>query len=102
MTFAPNTLPINLQYIDNIITRIENIDICSELQAAMSDAFAIIQQKLNSIGNASGILYILYELEQVPSDLEEALDWIDNMSKYIKLIIIPYETFITQLAELVA
>jgi len=93
---------INQEYYDNLLTQIDNVSSCAELQATasiviktMRDQLAIIQEQLAKV---NPILTLL----NAPTSPDEVIDWISGLiENVIKPLAAPALTYQSQTAFLV-
>lgn len=107
MTFTQNLQNVAVaedKWIGHLIDRVNALegDACAELNQIKADAFDYIQKKLAQLEKGGGQSAIVKALLSVPTDLNSAIQWIENA---ITVLIGPYvtalETNIAQIAAIV-
>ena len=93
---------VDTQYFANLTARINGINVCSELQTVVDEAYASIQAQISAIENQVALLLPIAALLEIPTDLASALSWIEKMvNGLIKPLYVPYATYVAQLAQLI-
>ena len=97
------TALVDTTYIDNIITQLNHISVCADLQALITRAMASIQAHISAVEMQIEALVPLKVLLDIPTDLESALTWIGNLiTAQIQPGYNAYLNYVEQLAQLVA
>jgi hypothetical protein len=88
--------PLNPAYFADLTAQINSIDVCADLQAIVNIIMADIQAAIASI---EAQIAALIPIIVIPTDLGEVISWIGS---FIAPLIIAYETYVAQLAAMLA
>ena len=102
MTPQGSTL-VDTSYIDNIITQLNHINACSDLQAVITTAMASLQAHISAVESSIANLLPFKALTTAPTDLGSAITWIENLiTAQIEPAYQAYLNYTAQLEQLVA
>jgi len=93
---------INQEYYDNLLTQIDNVSSCAELQATASIVIKTMQDQLAVIEEQLAKVNPILELLSAPTTPDEVIDWIKGLiDNVIKPLAAPALTYQSQTAFLV-
>jgi hypothetical protein len=89
---------IDTAYFDSLTAQINAINVCSELQAVVNEAFSTLQNEKNAIEAQIEALLPALALLELPTDLGSVISWIGNLvTGLINPIVLPYTNYAAQL-----
>lgn len=93
----------NKAYFDALTIRINAITDCSELQAAVNDAFGAIQAQSDAITAQMATIAPMLALLKPPTSLAAIISWLSTfITSFLTPYLKPYITYAVQVAELAA
>ena len=91
---------IDTAYFNSLTAQINAINVCSELQAVVNEAFSTLQNEKNAIEAQIEALLPALALLELPTDLGSVISWIGNLvTSVINPLVLPYTNYATQLVQ---
>lgn len=91
---------IDTEFFESLTAQINAINVCSELQTVVNEAFATLQAEKNAIEAQIANLLPILALATLPTDLGSVITWIGNLAtSLINPIIIPYANYANLLIQ---
>lgn len=72
-------VPLNLEYFEGLMGRINNASSCADLQAAAADVLGALGEQASTISDRLAFLAPLEALTEAPTDLGGVIDWIGGV-----------------------